>query len=398
MDFQSVNPLNVRLNLLSGNLLPLKSGNSQFSITWRIYSLLIWLIEFIQTIILFPGLFFVSRGKALEDGTVVSVVTIEVFFMIARIHSHKQLVSRLIQKLNDILHCADETMKNVVTTTLQPMENPLKFYWLSGSLSILVWACLPFLLVFKKVSFFYDDYRTPAVFSKQPFSINVFLLGSIFLLISNIYIFVKKVGLDVYMIHLVLLITAQYRYIAIKLAAIFRDGNSLGEFDESHQKYYSGINRWVEKEVTALCRHHNTVIHLSSMLKKLLSLNFSLIYVNSVLRFCFVGIMLSTIPSTNLLEAFLIIMYSCGSIVQFYMLCSCLQQLLDASKEMTNNAFHEKWYQFGPSVKRTFMSMILSNNLECKLSMCDKFNLSLSSFMTILNQSYSITLLLLRAQ
>jgi len=46
-------------------------------------------------------------------------------------------------------------------------------------------------------------------------------------------------------------------------------------------------------------------------------------------------------------------------------------------------AFHEKWYQFGPSVKRTFMLMILSNNLECKLSTCDKFNLSLPSFMTV---------------
>jgi len=51
-------------------------------------------------------------------------------------------------------------------------------------------------------------------------------------------------------------------------------------------------------------------------------------------------------------------------------------------------AFHEKWYQFGPSVKRTFMLMILSNNLECKLSTCDKFNLSLPSFMTVRESLY----------
>lgn len=50
---------------------------------------------------------------------------------------------------------------------------------------------------------------------------------------------------------------------------------------------------------------------------------------------------------------------------------------------MTDEAFHEKWYQFGPSVKRTFMLIILGNNLGCKLSMCDKFNLSLPSFMTV---------------
>ncbi|XP_025986849.1 uncharacterized protein LOC113003096 [Solenopsis invicta] len=398
MDFQNVNPLNIRLNLLSGNLLPLKPGDAQFPMIWRVYSSLVWLIDIIQTIVLIPGLFLASREKVIKDGTVLCVVTLEVFFIATRFHSRKQLVSRLIQKLNDILQFADETMKNVVITTLQPMDNPLKFYWLSGTLAVFLWACLPFVLIFKEESFFYDDYRTPAVFSYQPFSFNVFLLGSILLLMGNMYIFVKKVGLDVYMIHIVLLITAQYRYIATKLTAIFRDGNPLSEFDGSRQKYCSEVDRWVEKEIRALCRHHNTVVHLSSMLKQLLSVNFTLIYVNSVFRFCFIGIMLSTVPSTTLPEALAIVMFSCGSIVQFYMLCSCVQQLLDASKQMTNSAFHEKWYQFGPSVKRTFMLMMLGNNLECKLSMCDKFNLSLPSFMAILNQSYSIALLFLRVK
>lgn len=263
MDFQNVNPLNVRLNALSGNLFPLRPSDSRLPITWKIYSVLIWLIEIIQTIALFSGMFLVAGEKALKDGTVVCVVTIEVFFMTARIHSRRQLMSRLIQKLNVILHFADDTMKNVVTTTLQPMENPLKFYLLSGGLSVFVWACLPFPLIFKEVSFVYEDYRMPTVFSpQQPFSFDVFLLGSVIILIGNMYLFVKKVSLDVYMIHLVLLITAQYRYIAIKLVTIFRDGNPLSEFDESCQKYYSGADRRVEKEIIALCRHHNTVIQL----------------------------------------------------------------------------------------------------------------------------------------
>ncbi|XP_011057496.1 PREDICTED: uncharacterized protein LOC105147873 [Acromyrmex echinatior] len=260
MDFQSVNPLNVRLNALSGNLLPLRSNDSRFPITWKIYSALIWLIEIIQTIALIPGLILVPRKKALKDGTVLCVVTIEMFFMAVRIYSRRQLLNQLIQKLNDILRFSDETMKNVVMTTLRPMENPLKFYWLSGWLGVFVWACLPFLFIFKKIFFFYEDYRMPAVFSKQPFSLDVFLLGSVLILIGNMYVFVKKVGMDVYMIHLVLLITAQYRYIAIKLAVIFRDGNSLSKLDESHQKYCSGINRWVKKEMIALCRHHSNIV------------------------------------------------------------------------------------------------------------------------------------------
>lgn len=92
---------------------------------------------------------------------------------------------------------------------------------------------------------------------------------------------------------------------------------------------------------------------------------------------------------------------------------------------MTDMAFHENWYRFGIPVKRTFILMILGNNLECKLAAFDKFNLSLPSFMTVrlhvyfvyylfinvknflkilliilqvLNQAYSIALLFLKVK
>ncbi|XP_025265862.1 odorant receptor 67a-like [Camponotus floridanus] len=132
------------------------------------------------------------------------------------------------------------------------------------------------------------------------------------------------------------------------------------------------------------------------MLRKLISLNFSLTYIISVFRFCCIAIMMISIPSTTLLEAFLMIMYASGGVVQLYIFCSCVQQLLDASIEITDQAFHEGWYQFKSSIKRMFMFMIMSNNLELKLSTFEKYNLSLPSFMVILNQSYSIALLLLK--
>ncbi|EFN62131.1 hypothetical protein EAG_05763 [Camponotus floridanus] len=223
------------------------------------YSIFVWLLEIIQAIVLIPGIIFVPREKALKDGTVTCVVTIEVFFMVMRIQAHRKLMNQLIRRLNDILCVADETMKNIVTTTLKPMGDPLKFYLLVGWLSVFIWCCLPFLLISEKVAFLYEDYRTPAIFSKQPFSIDVFLVGSVLLLLSNVYIFLKKVGVDIYMIHLVLLITAQYRYISTKLAIIFRDGNPQSEFDDSCQEYQLK-DQWVRKEMEALCRHHSSVI------------------------------------------------------------------------------------------------------------------------------------------
>lgn len=69
--------------------------------------------------------------------------------------------------------------------------------------------------------------------------------------------FLKKVGVDVYMVHLVLMITAQYRYIAMKMAMIFQDEGRDDEFQKIH---LSELDRKREKEIRALCRHHNDVI------------------------------------------------------------------------------------------------------------------------------------------
>lgn len=50
---------------------------------------------------------------------------------------------------------------------------------------------------------------------------------------------------------------------------------------------------------------------------------------------------------------------------------------------MTDEAFHEDWYQFKPSMQRTFLLLMMSNNLECKIAAIEKFNLSLPSFISV---------------
>ncbi|XP_071553142.1 uncharacterized protein [Temnothorax nylanderi] len=396
MDFQNVNPLNVRLNRFSGNLLPMTSDDSLFPVAWRIYSAVIWLIEAIQTSAVIPGILFVPKDKALQDATVGIVVTIEVFFLLWQMHVHRDLVIQLIQKLNEILRVEDKTMEIIVRSTLKPVEIPLKFYCIAGTGSIIVWCCISFAVIFKKKYFLYEDYRLPIVLSKQPFPLEIFLLGNCIASIASVYMFIKKVALDVYMINLVLLVTAQYRYIAVELATIFRENIPQNQRNESKEEYPTTDSLMILK-MKALCRHHTVVVQTTLMLKKLLSLNMSLMYLTNVFIFCFLDIMLiSTILSMAPVEGIMIAMYICGGLVQLYILCSCVNQLLDASVEVTDKAFHEKWYQFGPSLKHMFRMMIITNNLGCKLSISERFNLSLPSFMTILNQSYSFALLFLR--
>ncbi|XP_077262215.1 uncharacterized protein LOC143897419 isoform X2 [Temnothorax americanus] len=402
MDFQNVNPLNVRLNLVSGNLLPMTADNSSFPIFWKIYSVLVWLLEIVQTCVLVPGCIFVPKEKALKDGLIGIVVTMEVISTIIRIHACRGLVQQLIQKLNDILSVEDEMMRSIVTTTIKSMEIPLKFYWSAGVTSIVLWSSSPFVVAFQKKFFFYVDYRMPVVYSKEPFTTGIFVFGSIIVLMSSAYIFTKKVGVESYVINVMLLITAQYKYTALKLSMIFQDGllqsDDYSKFNikKCYLNAEEKINYYVEGKIKALCRHHNAIIHIMVMLRKLMSLNISLIYVINVFRFCCIAIMMISMPSVTLWEGLSVIPYAVGGVVELYILCYCMQQLLDASAEITDNAFHEGWYQYGKSIKRTFMFMIMSNNLDIKLSTFGKYNLSLSSFMAILNQSYSIALLLLR--
>lgn len=259
MDFQNVNLLNLRLNRISGNLLPMTNDDS-FSVAWKIYSIAIWLIELIQISATICGFIKVANRETLQDGGTVSIgVSIEVIILLMRMYAYRDLAVQLIQKLNNILRFEDESMKNIVYSTLKPIEIPLKFYCIAGTGSVILWCSIPFALIFKKKYFLYEDFGVIAAFSKQPFSIEVFVLGNFIEIIASAFIFLKKVAMDVYMINLVLLLTAQYRYIAMKLATIFRNDTSQNEDYEFQEEYHS-IDLLAEKKMKALCRHHNDII------------------------------------------------------------------------------------------------------------------------------------------
>ncbi|XP_032668180.1 uncharacterized protein LOC116842708 [Odontomachus brunneus] len=327
MDFQSVNPLNIRLNMISGNLLKMTADNTSFPTHWRIYSVLMWLLQIIIVIALIFGCLYVPKEKALKDGMICIVVAAEMFFIVLRLYACRDLVAQVIRRINDILRVADDTMKSVVIATMQPVQTPLQFYWIAGVISIIAWNCIPLVLLFEKDVFCYEDYRIPVAFSGQPFATKTFLLGSFVLSIASLYMFIKKVGVDVYMVHMVLMLTAQYRYITMRITTIFQNRN---ENDESPK---TGYSEWEQTEMKALCQHHNTLIHLDMYMQ---------------------------------------------------------------STEVTDEAFHQKWYMSESPIKKIFMLIIMANNLQCKLATFEKFNLSLPSFMMILNQSYSIALLFLK--
>ncbi|KAG5340086.1 OR22C protein, partial [Acromyrmex charruanus] len=382
MDFKNVNFLNYRVNTLSGNFLPIATNNSRFSVFWRTYSIVVWLIQLSHTIALIFEIILAPTENSLKDGILSVVVTIEAFFMLTRLHTRKKLIKEMIQKMNDILQSTDEIMMDTVKSAIKPIILPFVIYGVTSVISVTVYhAMQPIVLTFEKFTFFYVDYNLSTAFSTKLFSNRILILSIILKTIGSVYLFLKKFGVDVYMMHLVLMLTAQYRYVAIKLTMLFRDLHNYN--DKSRKEHYPIEDRWTEGELRKLCLHQNTVLNMSFILKKLLSVNFSLLYINNVFRFCFIGILLSAIPSMTFVEGISVTSFAIGSLTQFLLLCSSVQSLSDASTEITDKAFDEGWYQFGPSMKRIFILLIMSNNLECRIAEIGKFNLSLPSFMTV---------------
>ncbi|KAL0114651.1 hypothetical protein PUN28_011743 [Cardiocondyla obscurior] len=381
MDFNNVNLLNSRINVLSGNLLPIKADNSQFSVFARVHSAAVWLSQVVYIVALYAGMVVTPKEKSIKDGTVAVVISVEAAFMLTNLYSRKKLMREIIQIMNEILQSADDVMKDITKTALHPIITPFVIYGATSVLSITVWTGQPVMLALNQSDFYYTDYNLPAAFSAEPFSSRVFVSSTIIMTVGSVYLFLKKFGVDVYMMHLVLMLTAQYRYAAVKLTMLC---NSLQNYDEESQKeHFRKENLRVKKELRKICHHLRTLLNMSFILKKLLSVNFSLLYVNNVFRFCFVGMLLSTVPSLSFSEAISIISYAMGSVMQFFVLCSSVQTLSDASTKITDQAFDEDWYHLEPSMKRTFMLLIMSNNLECKIAAIGKFNLSLPSFMTV---------------
>lgn len=262
MDFGNVNTFNVQMNKISGNLLPMVADGSSFPILWQIYSALTWLLELIHTVTLIPGCLLVPKEKALKDGLIGIAVTFEVTFLVVRIHAHRRLMHQLIQKLNEILRLEDEMMRNIATETIKPLETPMKFFWLSGLASIVLWSSASLLSILGKDIFYYTDFRMPVAYGKEPVSTNIFVVGSLVIMGSNIFIFTKKVAVDTYVIHLILIVTVQYRYIALKLSTILRaetsrnDRNNLTDKENADSK----VDRSMVKQIRAVCRHHNSIV------------------------------------------------------------------------------------------------------------------------------------------
>jgi len=257
MNFQNAYPLNMKLNKLSGNLFPMTDHGSSFTLFWKLYGIFVTVTQLLMIVVLICGCAHVSRSKLIQNNMMTLSTYGEIIFMITHFHVRRNLVRQLIRRLNGILHTADENLRNIVTKTLRSSQMPLAFYAIAGVISMILWCFLPLLILEKRNVYWNVDFKIPSFFPNEPHSRRTFILCNLFLASTGVYRFLKKVAVDTYMIYLVLLMTAQYRYIKLKTAMMFRMGN---EQEHVQEKNSSEINRTQERKMIELCHYHNAVI------------------------------------------------------------------------------------------------------------------------------------------
>ena len=250
MNFQNLNRLNALANVVSGNFLPMTNINEKSSVISKIYFVIVWIIQLMYLASCTLGLFNVSWERALKDGTVNMVLLLEVIILNVYLHSRKKLLRELIGKLNQILINEDEIFRNVTISTTKMLEKPSRIYIIVNVISIIVWISSPLIKLFQKDEFYHEDFVMPAVFSNQPFSTGVFISGVFLQLFGGEYLLFRKISLDLYTMHLNLLITSQYKYLRIKFATILKEN---GESAKDN-------NKTIRQEMKLLIRHFETVI------------------------------------------------------------------------------------------------------------------------------------------
>ncbi|KAF3430698.1 hypothetical protein E2986_12641 [Frieseomelitta varia] len=259
MDFRNLSRLNILMNILSGNFLPMTSRKRKLSILSKIYLIFIWPIKLIYITAFIFGAFNVSGEKVLRDGTVNVVVLLEITVLTIYLHCRKKLLRRLIEKLNYLIE-GNESIQDIIVNIVKPIEKPLTIYTIGNITAVVIWATLPFLEILRKNEFYYSDYRMPNVISKEPFSVNIFIAGIILQIIGAIHTIVRKISLDLYTIHFIFLMTAQYKYLRIKFATVFEKETEASESSCNNIVKWSENERIIKQEMRLLTRHYETVV------------------------------------------------------------------------------------------------------------------------------------------
>lgn len=230
--FRSSNGLNSAVNLLSGNLLPLGDGGTKlsfFSILWIICMWTVKLTYFLTG--LFGSLYFaeLTTEDVFKKSGAMGALCTEVIILTTYLNLQRKEFEKLVNQYNVLLIDSDD-LKRCIHETLAPYKKYIKFYMIATFCANSTWSAAPILQVFNTTQFTYADLTVPAYMPGEPFGRFVFAAGAFFQIWGSNSVHFAKISVDLYVLHFIAVLAAQYKFVGEEICRALRDEN--GEKDE----------------------------------------------------------------------------------------------------------------------------------------------------------------------
>ncbi|XP_043268127.1 putative odorant receptor 92a [Venturia canescens] len=379
--FRGTNRLNSLANLLSGNILPLCDERIELSYVSLVWVTFVWVVRSTYFLTVLAGSFYfanLTTKEAFKKSGAAIAVFFELIIPTIYLNVRRKDLRELVRKYNQTL-IDSEDLRKMVCDTVEPYRKGLQLYVIVCLITASSWSAAPIFITFKNDRFTYADYAAPAYLPGEPFTVNVFRAGVALQILGGSFTSFGKISIDVYVTHFIAVSSAEYKYVGAQLSDALRQ-----EDDETA----------LVNALRTCVRHHGAIIKIGRKLSDLLALHIGTTYVSCIMKLCFLGYGVITFESAPVEKAAYMV-YAAACIFQLFLLCSCIQELLDVSTSVTHDAFHENWHARSTLVKKMFYTMEMSNAMECRLSAYRVVDLVVPSLAQILSKSYSVCLLLL---
>ncbi|XP_043267110.1 uncharacterized protein [Venturia canescens] len=380
--FRSVNGVNRMANILSGNHFPLSDKGSDSNLVSRVWVLVARFIRITYLITTLSGTFYfadITAGEAFKRLGAVAALFFESSTIAIYLHFCGKDLGDLARKCNDTFAGSDE-LKKVVRETIAPYKKGVRFNMIVCIMTASVWSAGSYLLVFFKHEFTYADFAVPAYFPGEPFTVNVFLAGVTLQVLGLSLTAFAKNSTDAYVTHFIAVLSAEYKYVRREMS------NALRQEDDDETAVVEALQICV--------RHHCATIEIAQKLCDLMAIHIGITYFSCIVKFCFLGFSIIRFESAPI-EKITFVVYTGSCVLQVFLVCSCIQELLDVSTSVTQDAFHENWHGRSTAVKNIFYTIEMSNTMECRLSCYRVVDLVVPSLAQILSKAYSACLLFL---
>ncbi|XP_043267955.1 odorant receptor 67a-like isoform X2 [Venturia canescens] len=382
--FERVNRLNAFVNFLAGHFLPLSDNPKKIGCLSGLWMIFAWAVKLVYLISTALGTLHFAKLTADEAFKTIgaeAVLTSEILIPLLYLNFRRSDLHKLIKKYNLILIDCDE-LREFVRQTVDHYNTGLSIYFIAGLIVSVFFPLAPIFHIFESEQFSYADFTLPAYLPGEPFSRGVFAAGVAMQIVGSCGIHVGTVAMYLYVVHYIAVLVGQYKYVRVRIAEALSEEH--GRRDDSSA--IAALRDCIE--------HHSAVIKVGQALGEVLALHVGVTYITCIMEFCFLAYGIITFGSA-VVEKFTYIAYTLFRVLLVFMLCSSIQELVDASTSVTDDVFHENWYTRSKTVQKTFYIIQLSNQIECRISAYRIVELVVPTLALILSKSYSVCLLLL---